>query len=69
MRIGVDLAKNVLQIHDADGHEQPVWRQRLSPECWLQAVLKEDQPGCEIAMEVLALRTIERDSYRLVNIG
>lgn len=26
MRIGVDLAKNVFQIHGVDRHEQPIWR-------------------------------------------
>ncbi|WP_225924414.1 hypothetical protein [Pseudomonas khavaziana] len=69
MRIGVDLAKNVFQIHDVDDHKQPVWRKRLSGECWLKAVLEKTEPGCEIAMEVVALRTTERDSYRLVDIG
>lgn len=51
MRIGVDLAKNVFQIHGVDCHEQPVWRQRLSRECWLQTVLARIEPGCEIGME------------------
>ena len=51
MRIGVDLAKNVFQIHGVDGHEQPVWRQRLSRERWLQTVLEKIEPGCEIGME------------------
>ncbi|MGF6141338.1 IS110 family transposase [Pseudomonas laurylsulfatiphila] len=51
MRIGVDLAKNVFQIHGVDRHEQPVWRQRLSRERWLQTVLEKIEPGCEIGME------------------
>ncbi|EJN23809.1 transposase [Pseudomonas sp. GM79] len=51
MRIGVDLAKNVFQIHGVDRHEQPVWRQRLSREHWLQTVLEKIEPGCEIGME------------------
>ena len=34
MRIGVDLAKNVFQIHGVDCHEKPVWRQRLTRERW-----------------------------------
>ncbi|MHC8381840.1 IS110 family RNA-guided transposase [Pseudomonas sp. LB3P14] len=51
MRIGVDLAKNVFQIHGVDRNEQPVWRQRLSRDRWLQTVLKKIEPGCEIGME------------------
>jgi transposase len=51
MRIGVDLAKNVFQVHGVDSHEKPVWRQRLSRERWLQTVLERIEPGCEIGME------------------
>lgn len=51
MRIGVDLAKNVFQIHGVDRHEQPVWRQRLPRDRWLQTVLDKIEPGCEIGME------------------
>jgi len=35
MRIGVDLAKNVIQVHGVDRTEKPVWRRRLSREKWL----------------------------------
>ncbi|MFW0757027.1 IS110 family transposase [Pseudomonas sp. H11T01] len=51
MRIGVDLAKNVFQIHGVDCHEKPVWRQRLPRDRWLQTVLEKIEPGCEIGME------------------
>lgn len=51
MRIGVDLAKNVFQIHGVDNHEKPAWRQRLTRERWLQTVLEKIEPGCEIGME------------------
>jgi len=50
-RIGVDLAKNVFQIHGVDSHEKPVWRQRLRREHWLQTMLEKIEPGCEIGME------------------
>ncbi|MFZ0870194.1 MAG: IS110 family transposase [Rhodanobacter sp.] len=50
-RIGVDLAKNVFQIHGVDNHEKPVWRQRLPRNRWLQTVLDKIEPGCEIGME------------------
>ncbi|WDH19988.1 IS110 family transposase [Pseudomonas chlororaphis] len=51
MRVGVDLAKNVFQIHGVDCHEQPIWRQRLPRERWLQTMLEKIEPGCEIGME------------------
>ena len=51
MRIGVDLAKNVFQIHGVDCHDQPIWRQRLPRYRWLQTVLEKIEPGCEIGME------------------
>lgn len=51
MRIGVDLAKNVFQIHGVDCHEKPIWRQRLPRDRWLQTVLEKVEPGCEIGME------------------
>lgn len=51
MRIGVDLAKSVFQIHGVDCQERPVWRQRLSRERWLQAILEKAEPDCEIGLE------------------
>ncbi len=51
MRIGVDLAKNVFQIHGVDCDEKPVWRQRLPRDRWLHAVLDKLEPGCVIGME------------------
>ena len=51
IRVGVDLAKNVFQVHGVDRHEQPVWRRRLSRERWLQVLLETVEPGCEIGME------------------
>ena len=29
MRVGVDLAKNVFQVHGVDAEEQPVWQRSL----------------------------------------
>ncbi len=51
MRVGVDLAKNVFQVHGVDRTEKLVWRRRLSREKWLKALLKKVEPGCEIGME------------------
>jgi transposase len=51
MRIGVDLAKNVFQVHGVDHREKAVWRKRLTRDRWLQAVTEAAEPGCEIGME------------------
>jgi hypothetical protein len=29
IRVGIDLAKNVFQIHGVDRFEKPVWRRKL----------------------------------------
>jgi transposase len=50
-RIGVDLAKQVFQVHGVDRYEQPIWRRRLPRERWLQAIVETAEPGCEIGME------------------
>jgi len=51
MRVGVDLAKNIFQVHGVDRHEQPVWRRRLTRKNWFEVLLKTVEPGCEIGME------------------
>lgn len=51
IRVGVDLAKNVFQVHGVDRYEQVVWRKRLSRSEWLGALLEKIEPGCEIGME------------------
>ena len=51
MRVGVDLAKNVFQVHGVDRHEKAVWRRRLSRENWLKVLRETIEPGCEIGME------------------
>jgi transposase len=53
-RVGVDLAKNVFQLHGVDRHEKVVWKRRLSRAKWLQVLLKQVEPGCEIGMEACA---------------
>jgi transposase len=50
-RIGIDLAKNVFQLHGVDRHGKVVWKRRLKRDQWLKAVLDRGQPGCEIGME------------------
>jgi len=46
MRVGVDLAKNVFQVHGVDRNEKPVWCRRLSRKKWLN-VLLETVPHCQ----------------------
>ena len=50
-RIGVDLAKNVYQLHGVDQSDQCVWQRRLKRENWLKALCKKAEPGCEVGME------------------
>jgi transposase len=50
-RVGVDLAKDVYQLHGVDRHGKTVWKRRLRRGQWLQALLDKVKPGCEISME------------------
>lgn len=51
IRVGVDLAKNVFQVHGVDRTEKPVWRRKLNRAEWLKVLLEKIEPGCEIGME------------------
>ena len=51
MRVGVDLAKNVIQVHGVDRNEEPVWRRRLPRKKWLKVLCETAEPGCEIGLE------------------
>ena len=48
-RIGIDLAKNVFQLHGVDPHGKAVWKRRLKRDQWLKVLLDQAGPGCEIA--------------------
>ena len=50
-RVGVDLAKQVIQVHGVDQREQPVWCRRLRRDRWLRDLEQTVEPGCEIGME------------------
>ena len=50
-RIGVDLAKNVFQVHGVDGREELVWSRRLKRDNWVKVLVEKAEPGCEIGME------------------
>jgi transposase len=53
-RIGIDLAKNVFQIHGVDRSGKTVWKRRLKRDQWLRALLDKAEPGCVIGMEACA---------------
>ena len=50
-RVGVDLAKNVFQLHGVDRHGKTVLKRRLSRDKWIKVLIKSTEPGCEIGME------------------
>jgi len=45
IRVGVDLAKNVFQLHGVDQHEKPVWKKGLRRGQWLQEPQRRVAPG------------------------
>lgn len=51
IRVGVDLAKNVFQLHGVDRSEKTVWRRKLVRGDWIKTLLDRIEPGCEIGME------------------
>lgn len=66
--VGVDLAKNVFQLHGVDRHGQAVWRRRLRRGQWLKVLLETVESGCIIGMEACAsahhwARQIEAHGY------
>lgn len=50
-RIGIDLAKNVFQLHGVDRHGKCVFKRRLSRTKWLDVLCDAVEPGGEIGME------------------
>ena len=50
-RVGVDLAKNVFQLHGVDRHGKTVLKRRLSRDKWVSALIKSAEPSCEIGIE------------------
>ena len=70
IRVGVDLAKNVFQVHGVDRHEKAVWRRRLSRENWLKVLRESVEPGCEIGMESCGgahhwARVLQRQGFKV----
>jgi transposase len=53
-RVGIDLAKNVYQLHGVDRFGKTIWRRRLKRHQWFKVLLDKIEPGCEIGMEACA---------------
>lgn len=51
IRVGVDLAKNVFQVHGVDRGEKAVWRRKLGRADWVKVLAQTVAPGCQIGME------------------
>ena len=50
-RSGIDLAKNVFQLHGVDRHGKMVWKRQLKRDQWLRVLLDKTDPSCVIGME------------------
>jgi len=50
-RVGVDLAKNVFQLHGVDRKGKAIWKRRLSRTKWLKILCDTVEPGTEIGMD------------------
>ena len=53
-RVGIDLAKDVYQLHGVDRPETIIWNRRLKRNNWVKVLLGKIEPGCEIGMEACA---------------
>jgi transposase len=53
-RVGVDLAKNVYQLHGVDRHGKTMLKRRLKRHQWLKVLLDKTEPDCVIGMEACA---------------
>ena len=50
-RVGIDLAKNIFQLHGVNRSETSTWCRRLKRDNWIKVLLNKVEPGCEIGME------------------
>lgn len=67
-RVGVDLAKNVFQVHGVDHHDKAVWQRSLKRSQWLAELRRRVPEGAEIGMEACAgahhwARELEQRGY------
>jgi len=69
-RVGVDLAKQVFQVHGVDRGERPVWCKRLKRSRWIADLERDVEPGAEIGMEACGgahhwARVLQAKGYRV----
>ena len=50
-RVGIDLAKNVFQVHGVNEQGKCVWKRRLKRATWLRVFTETVEVGCEVGME------------------
>lgn len=50
-RVGIDLAKNVFQVHGVDGHGKLVWKRQLKRASWIKIFVETVESGYEVGME------------------
>ncbi len=53
-RFGIDLAKNVYQLHGVDRSGKTLLKRRLKRHQWFKVLLDKIEPGCVIGMEACA---------------
>lgn len=53
-KVGIDLAKNIYQLHGVDRSGKTIWKRRLRRDRWLKVLLENMDPECEIGMEACA---------------
>ncbi len=53
-RVGIDLAKNVYQLHGVDRSGTTLLKRRLKRHQWFRVLLDNTEPGCVIGMEACA---------------
>ncbi len=53
-RVGIDLAKNVYQLHGVDRTGKTMLKRRLKRHQWFKVLLEKTEPGCVIGMEACA---------------
>ena len=53
-RVGIDLAKNVYQLHGVDRSGKTALKRRLKRHQWFKVLLDKTEPGCVIGMEACA---------------
>ncbi len=51
IRVGVDLAKSVFQVHGVDRCGKLVWKRQLKRASWIKVFVETVESGCEVGME------------------